>query len=117
MSQPMPPPYPGQYYPMSMEGMITRRNVFAINAIGLLAIWIGALIAIWSGDINARGLARFLVISGGVLGTLASTAGALGSQRAPGMQNPGLLIWAGRRLAASLPLPPSIGSGRSPQRP
>ncbi len=109
MSQPMPPPYPGQYYPMSMEGMITRRNVFAINAIGLLAIWIGALIAIWSGDINARGLARFLVISGGVLGTLASTAGALGSKRTSDMQNLGLLIWAGLLLAVSVLLLASIG--------
>ncbi len=109
MSQPMPPPYPGQYYPMSMEGMITRRNVFALNAIGLLAIWIGALIAIWSGDINARGLARFLVISGGVLGTLASTAGALGSKRTSDMQNLGLLIWAGLLLAVSVLLLASIG--------
>ncbi len=109
MSQPIPPPYPGQYYPMSMEGMITRRNVFALNAIGLLAIWIGALIAIWSGDINARGLARFLVISGGVLGTLASTAGALGSKRTSDMQNLGLLIWAGLLLAVSVTFLASIG--------
>ena len=109
MSQPMPPPYPGQYYPMSMEGMLTRRNVFALNAIGLLAIWIGALIAIWSGDINARGLARFLVISGGVLGTLASTAGALGSKRTSDMQNLGLLIWAGLLLDVTVTFHASIG--------
>ncbi len=109
MSQPTPPPYPGQYYPMSMTGMLTRRNVFALNAIGLLAIWIGALIAIWSGDINARGLARFLVISGGVLGTLASTAGALGSKRTSDMQNLGLLIWAGLLLAVSVTFLASIG--------
>src|SRR2546428_13496634 len=105
MSQPMPPPYPGQYYPMSMEGMITRRNVFAINAIGLLAIWIGALIAIWSGDINARGLARFLVISGGVLGTLASTAGRPRSARRPGPRQRGLPIWAALALGPLSVLP------------
>ncbi len=87
---------------MSMEGMLTRRNVFALNAIGLLAIWIGALIANGSGDINARGLARLLVISGGVLGALASTAGALGSKRTSDMQNLGLLIWAGVVLAVSV---------------
>ena len=109
MSQPMPPPYPGQYYPMSMEGMLTRRNVFALNAIGLITIWIGALIAIGSGDINARGLARILAISGGVLGSMASTAGALGSKRTSDMQNLGLLIWAGLLLAVSVTILAWIG--------
>ncbi len=109
MSQPMPPPYPGQYSPMSMEGMLTRRNVFALNAIGLLAIWVGALIAIGSGDINARGLARILAISGGVLGALGSTASALGSKRTSDMQNLGLLIWAGLLLAVSVTILAWIG--------
>jgi len=94
---------------MSMEGMLTRRNVFALNAIGLLAIWVGALIAIGSGDINARGLARILAISGGVLGALGSTASALGSKRTSDMQNLGLLIWAGLLLAVSVLLLASIG--------
>ncbi len=109
MSQPMPPPYPGQYYPMSMEGMITRRNVFALNAIGLIAIWIAALIANGTGDINALGLARILAISGGVLGALGSTAGALGSKRTSDMQNLGLLIWAGLLLAVSVTILAWIG--------
>ncbi len=109
MSQPMPPPYPGQYYPMSMEGMLTRRNVFALNAIGLVAVWIAVLIANGTGDINALGFARILVISGGVLGALASTAGALGSKRTSDMQNLGLLIWAGLLLAVSVTILAWIG--------
>ncbi len=103
MGQSMPPPYPGQaYYPMSMEGMLTRRNVFALNAIGLLAVWLGALFAIASMDVNVRGLAAFLAISGGVLGAVSSLAGALGSKRTSDLQNVGLLVWAGLLLTFSV---------------
>jgi len=94
---------------MSMEGMLTRRNVFALNAIGLVAVWIAVLIANGTGDINALGFARILVISGGVLGALASTAGALGSKRTSDMQNLGLLIWAGLLLAVSVTILAWIG--------
>ena len=103
MAQPMPPQYPGgMYYPPQLEGMLTRRNVFAVNALGLLGIYLGILFALASTDINVRGLAHFLVISGGLLGAIASLAGALGSKRTTDMQNLGLLVWAGFLLSFSL---------------
>lgn len=96
MGQPMPPPYPGQaYYPQPLEGMLTRRNVFGVNAIALVAIWFGVIFTLASKDVNVLGLARFLAISGGTLGAVASLAGALGSKRTTDMQNLGLLVWAG----------------------
>lgn len=98
MARPMPPPQYG-YYPMSMEGMLTHRNLFALNAIALVAIWFGVLLALASSDLNVHSLARFLVISGGILGALGSVAGALGSKRTTDMQNLGLFIWAGLLLS------------------
>ena len=101
--QPMPPQYPGgMYYPQQIEGMLTRRNVFAVNALGLLGIYLGLLLRLSSADLNVRGLAHFLVISGGMLGAVASLAGALGSKRTSDMQNLGLLVWAGFLLTFSL---------------
>src|SRR5713226_1171049 len=82
-SQP-PPPYGGTPYYPPIEGMLTRRNVFALNVLRLV-----------SGDVTLRGLAHFLTISGAMLAALASLAGGLGSKRTTDMQNLGLLIWAG----------------------
>ena len=99
---PMPPSYPGQtYYQPAMENLLTRRNVFALNALGLLAIWIAVLVRLASGDLNARGFAHFLAISGGMLGAFGSVAGALGSKRTTDMQNLGLQVWAGLLLIFS----------------
>ncbi len=95
MGQPMPPYAGPMYYPQSFEGMLTRRNVFAVNAIALLAIWFGVAFTLASRDLNVLGFARFLAISGGTLGAIASLAGALGSKRTTDMQNLGLLVWAG----------------------
>ena len=101
--QPMPPQYPGgMYYPQQISGMLTRRNVFAVNALGLLGIYLGLLLRLASADLNVRGLAHFLVISGGMLGAVVSLAGALGSKRTSDMQNLGLLVWAGFLLTFSL---------------
>jgi hypothetical protein len=98
----MPPPqYPGSYYPQQMEGMLTRRNVFAVNAFALLLIYVGVLFRLASTDIYVRGFAHFLVISGGMLGAVVSLAGALGSKRTSEMQNVGLFVWAGLLLAFS----------------
>ena len=102
-SQPGPPPYGGpMYYPQPIEGMLTRRNVFALNALGLIAIYLAILFRLASSDLNVRGLAHFLAISGGMLGALASLAGGLGSKRTSDMQNLGLLVWAGLLLGFTL---------------
>ena len=102
MARPIPPPAPQYgYYPMSMEGMLTNRNVFALNAVALIAIWFGALLHLASSDPNVHGLSRFLVISGAVLGALGSLAGALGSKRTSDSQNLGLLNWSGLLLVVS----------------
>jgi hypothetical protein len=78
--------------------MLTRRNVFALNALGLLGIWVGLLIRLGVNDVTGRGIGHFLVISGGILGALASLAGGLGSKRTSDLQNVGLLVWAGLLL-------------------
>src|SRR2546422_11560976 len=90
------------YYPQPMEGMLPRRNVFALNALGLIAIYLGILFRLSSSDLIVRGLAHFLAISGGMLGALASVAGALGSKRNSDIQNLGLLVWAGLLLLFTL---------------
>src|SRR5207249_11697412 len=98
-SPPGPPTYGGpMYYPQPIEGMLTRRNVFALNALGLIGIYLGILFRLATSDLNVRGLAHFLVISGGMLGALASLAGGLGSKRTSDLQNIGLLVWAGLLL-------------------
>src|SRR5439155_790147 len=75
--------------------LLKKRYVLGLNAVALLALWLGALLVILSGDLNARGFARFLTISGGLLGAFGSVAGALGSKKTSDMQNLGLLVWAG----------------------
>src|SRR3989454_8690826 len=95
-----PPQYPGApYYPMATENLLKKRYVLGLNAVALLALWLGALLVILSGDLNARGFARFLTISGGLVGAFGSVAGALGSKRTSDMQNLGLLVWAGLLLS------------------
>src|SRR2546427_12873206 len=98
-SQPGPPTYGGpMYYPPPLEGMLTRRNVFALNALGLIAIYLAILFRLASSDLTVRGLAHFLAISGGMLGALASLAGGLGSTRSTHKHNLELLVWAGVHL-------------------
>ena len=101
MSQPMPPQYPGMgtYYPQSIERLVTRRNVFWANGFGLFLIFVGVLFRLAASDTYTRGFAHFLIISGGMLGAVASLAGGLGSKRTSEMQNVGLLVWAGLLLA------------------
>lgn len=100
---PMPPPYSGTpYYPMGMENMLKKRHVLALNGLALAALWLAALIAILSGDLNARGFARFLTITGAVIGAFGSLAGGLASKRTTDMQSLGLLIWAGLLLTFSV---------------
>ena len=101
MVQPMPPQYPGPgYYPRQpMEDMLTRRNLFAVNGLGLLALWIAGLIGAFSGDLTALNLARFLAISGGIIGAAGSVAGATQSKQTTDLQNVGLFVWAGLLLA------------------
>src|SRR5947209_16933946 len=77
-----PPQYPGApYYPMATENLLKKRYVLALNALGLLAIWLATIIVIWTNDLNARGFARFLTISGGLIAAFGSVAAALGSKR------------------------------------
>ena len=94
---PPPQPYPGMYYqPMAPEHWLSRRNVWTVNALGLVMIWLGMLFRLLStADATVLAAARFFVISGALVGALASTAGALGSKKTTDMQNLGLLVWAG----------------------
>ena len=94
---PPPQPYPGMYYqPMAPEHLLSHRNVWLVNAIGLVMVWIGLLIRLLSTtDTTALHGAQFFVVSGALLGALVSTAGALGSKKTTDMQNIGLFIWAG----------------------
>src|SRR5207245_11691547 len=98
-SQPGPPTYGGpMYYPQPIEGILTRRNVFALNALGLIGIYLGILFRLATSDLNVRGLAHFLVISGGMLGALAGPAGGLGSKRTSALPPIGHLVWGGLLL-------------------
>ena len=83
------------YYPRPLEGYLTRRNVFVLNAIGLLGIWLATLARLGAGDTSSRNIERFLVISGGMLAAFASVMAGLGSKRTTDIQNLGLLLWAG----------------------
>ncbi len=94
----MPPqPYPGMYYqPMAPEHLLSHRNVWFVNAAALVLIWIGLLLRLLNtGDANLLHGAWFFVVTGALLGALASTAGALGSKKTTDMQNLGLLVYAG----------------------
>ena len=97
----MPPqPYPGMYYPpMTPEHFLSRRNVWALNAIGLAAIWVAFVMRLLSRDLSVLAGARFLVFTGGLLAVFVSTMAALGSKRTSDMQNVGLFIWSGFLLA------------------
>ncbi len=102
---PPPQPYPGMYYqPMSLEGQLTRRNVFFANALGLAMIWLAFILRLVSSDPNLLKFDIFLIITGAIIAALANIAGALASKRTTDMQNLGLFIWtAGLVLfAASL---------------
>src|SRR2546430_16033441 len=91
-----PPQYPGApYYPMATENLLKKRYVLGLNAVALLALWLAGIIVILSGDLNARGLARFLTISRGLVGAFGSVAGARGSKLTSDMQNLCLVVWAG----------------------
>ena len=94
---PPPQPYPGMYYqPMTPEHMLSHRNVWFVNAAGLFLIWLGMLIhLVATADATALHAAQFFVVTGALLGALASTAGALGSKKTTDLQNVGLLVWAG----------------------
>src|SRR5205809_7604571 len=101
-SPPGPPTYGGpMYYPQPIEGMLTRRNLFALNALGLIGIYLGILFRLATSDLNVRWLAHFLVISGGLLGALASLSWGLGSRRTSHLQNIGPPVRAGLRLSAT----------------
>lgn len=99
---PPPQPYPGTYYqPMTPEHMLSHRNVWLVNAIGLVVIWIGMLIQLANtADATNLHIAQFFVVSGALLGALASTAGALGSKKTTDIQNLGLFVWAGALVIA-----------------
>lgn len=99
---PPPQPYPGMYYqPMAPENLLSRRNVWFVNAFGLALIWIGYVFRLVSRtDPNVQSAAIFLVITGGILGALASSAGALGSKKTSDLQNVALFVWGGLLLLA-----------------
>ena len=91
---PPPQPYPGMYYqPMSLEGQLTRRNVFFANALGLAMIWLAFILRLVSTDPNLLKFDVFLIITGALVAALANIAGALASKRTTDMQNLGLFIW------------------------
>ncbi len=94
---PPPQPYPGMYYqPMAPEHLLSHRNVWLVNAIGLVMIWIGMILRFINlTDTTVLHGAQFFVVSGALLGALASTAGALGSKKTTDIQNMGLFVWAG----------------------
>lgn len=97
----MPPQsYPGMYYqPMSPENMLSRRNVWFVNVLGLGMIWLAFILRLVSLDPNLLKFDIFLVITGAVLAALANTAAALGSKKTTDMQNVGLFIWSGFLIA------------------
>jgi len=102
-SPPSPPTYGGpMYYPQPIEGFLSRRNVFALNALGLAAIYLAILLRLAAGDITSRNLEHLMVITGGMFAAFVSIMGALGSKRTSDMQNIGLFVWAGLLLAFTM---------------
>jgi len=100
-----PQPYPGAYGPARpVESYLSKRMVFALNAVGVFGWWLGGILAAFSRDANVLNLARFLVVSGGAMAAFFSVGGALGSKRTTDMQNIGLLVWAGLILTATVAL-------------
>jgi hypothetical protein len=107
-SQPYPGPY-GAGPARPVESYMSKRMVFALNAVGIAGWWLGGLLAAFSRDPNVLNLARFLVVTGGAFAAFFSVGGALGSKRTTDMQNIGLLVWAGLVLAATVSLLGFIG--------
>lgn len=105
---PYPPPYPGTYIAVTPEGLLTKRNLWAVNAIALLMIWLAVLIRLWAGDPAVRGFAQFLVATAVLIGSGLSLAGALGSKRTTDMQNLGLFLWSGFLIVGAAFLVPIV---------
>ncbi len=89
---------------MSLDNFLTRRNVFFLNAIALLFMWIGFVIGIVASptDTGFHSLARFLIITFGFLGVVGSVAGALGSKKTSDSQTLGLFVWGGLLLIGAI---------------
>ncbi len=100
---PPPQPYPGMYYqPMTPEHMLSHRNVWFANAVALFLIWIGLLLRLLNtADATLLHGAWFFVVTGALLGALASTAGALGSKKTTDIQNLGLFVYGGLLVLAA----------------
>jgi len=101
-----PPGYPQgpvYYPPMNIEGFLTKKMIWAANAVGLILVYLGFLM--WLAGIRDAaviGFERFLVFTGGFLGAAASVTGALGSKKTTDTQNLGLFVWAGFFLLIAL---------------
>lgn len=107
---PPPQPYPGMYYqPMSLEGQLTRRNVFFANALGLAMIWLAFILRLVSNDVNLLKFDIFLIITGALVAALANIAAALASKRTSDMQNLGLFVWSGFLVAFAAALLGGLG--------
>src|SRR3989442_2172482 len=105
-----PQPYRGAYGPARpVESYLSKRMVFALNAVGVFGWWLGGVLAAFSRDANVLNLARFLVVSGGAMAAFFSVGGALGSKRTTDMQNIGLLVWGRVVLTATVALLTFIG--------
>ncbi|TLZ47055.1 MAG: hypothetical protein E6K19_00260 [Methanobacteriota archaeon] len=99
MASPRPPAYGGPMpYRRPIEDYLSHRNVFALNALGLAGIYLGALVGLAAQESTARHFAQFLVLTGGMLASSGSVMGALGSKRTTDIQNLGLFVWAGLLL-------------------
>src|SRR2546427_1478626 len=100
-----PQPYPGAYGPARpVESYLSKRMVFALNAVGVFGWWLGGVLAAFSRDANVLNLARFLVVSGGALAAVFRPCGALGAERATHIQDNGLAL-VGRRGPPATPAP------------
>src|SRR3989442_3339062 len=100
-------PYPGAYGPArQVESYLSKRMVFALNAVGLFGWWLGGVLAAFSRDANVLNLARFLVVSGGAIGGVFIVGGALGAERATDMLN-NRLVALGRGVPIGNVRPPS----------
>ena len=93
---PPPQPYPGMYYqPMAPEHLLSRRNVWFVNAFGLALIWLAVILRLVSNDVNLAKFDVFLIVTGGFIAALSSLAAALGSKKTTDLQNLALVLWAG----------------------
>src|SRR5437899_12998072 len=96
-----PQPYPGAYGPARpVESYLSKRMVFALNAVGVFGWWLGGVLAAFSRDANVLNLARFLVVSGRALAALFRARGAFGPKPTTPLQNIGSPGGAGPLLAA-----------------